>query len=99
MTTKGTGYNIGLAIWRLKCFYETFMQGSTVAILLNFGAKNPPLHKATNVKLSKKNLERVRVRVMQACVHIWGELLCTLPPKNPPLCQAANSYVTPYESA
>ena len=25
--------NIGLAIWRLKCFYETFVQGSTAVIL------------------------------------------------------------------
>lgn len=34
--------NIGLARWRLKCFYETFVQGSTVVILLHFCAKNPP---------------------------------------------------------
>ncbi len=36
ITTAG---NIGLAIWRLKCFYETFVQGSTAVILLNFSAK------------------------------------------------------------
>ena len=30
--TITTGYNIGLAIWPLKCFYETFEQGSTVGI-------------------------------------------------------------------
>jgi hypothetical protein len=40
--------NIGLAIWRLKCFYETFMQGSTFVLPLNFGAKNPPLSQAAN---------------------------------------------------
>ncbi len=40
---KITAGNIGLAIWRLKCFYETFVQGSTAVILLNFCAKNPPL--------------------------------------------------------
>jgi hypothetical protein len=34
--------NIGLAIWRLKCFYQTFVQGSTVGIQSNFCAKNPP---------------------------------------------------------
>lgn len=39
ITTAG---NIGLAIWRLKCFYETFVQGSTTVILLNFCAKIPP---------------------------------------------------------
>lgn len=38
--------NIGLAIWRLKCFYETFVQGSTAVILLNFSTKLPPHRKA-----------------------------------------------------
>jgi hypothetical protein len=42
------GFNIGLAIWRLKCFYETFVQGSTAVILLNFCAKNPPHRQAEN---------------------------------------------------
>jgi hypothetical protein len=41
-------HNIGLAIWRLKCFYETFVQGSTAVILLNFCAKNPPHRQAEN---------------------------------------------------
>ena len=45
---KTTGYNIGLAIWRLKCFHETFVQGLTVGILLNFCAKNPPHRQAEN---------------------------------------------------
>lgn len=40
--------NIGLAIWRLKCFYETFVQSSTAGILLNFCAKNPPHRQAEN---------------------------------------------------
>jgi hypothetical protein len=40
--------NIGLAIWRLKCFYETFVQGSTAVILLNICAKNPPHRQAEN---------------------------------------------------
>ena len=39
-------HRIGLAIWRLKCFYETFVQGSTAVILLNFCAKNPPHRQA-----------------------------------------------------
>lgn len=39
---KTPAANIGLAIWRLKCFYETSVQGSTVAILLNCCTKNPP---------------------------------------------------------
>ena len=40
--------NIGLAIWRVKCFYETFVQGSTAVILLNICAKNPPHRQAEN---------------------------------------------------
>ena len=43
---RKTGYNIGLAIWRLTCFYETFVLGSTAGILLNFCAKNPPHRQA-----------------------------------------------------
>ena len=41
-------HNIGLAIWRLKCFYETFVQGSKAVILFNFCAKNPPHRQAEN---------------------------------------------------
>ncbi|MFT4205088.1 MAG: hypothetical protein QM610_14380 [Chitinophagaceae bacterium] len=41
-------HNIGLAIWRLKYFYETFVQGSTAGILLNFSTKNPPHRQAAN---------------------------------------------------
>ena len=45
---RTTTANIGLAIWRLKCFYETFVQGSTAVILLNFCAENPPHRQAEN---------------------------------------------------
>ena len=45
---RKTTANIGLAIWRLKCFYETFVQGLTAVILLNFCAKNPPHRQAEN---------------------------------------------------
>jgi len=43
--------NIGLEIWRLKCFHEIFVQSSAAVILLNFCAENPPLRKA--LKLSQ----------------------------------------------
>jgi hypothetical protein len=43
---KWQTHNIGLAIWRLKCFYETFVQGSTAVILLNYCAENPPHRQA-----------------------------------------------------
>jgi hypothetical protein len=46
LTNRKTTANIGLAIWRLKCFYETFVQGSTEVILLNFCAKIPPHRQA-----------------------------------------------------
>ena len=47
-TDKQRTPNIGLAIWRLKCFYETFVQDSTAVILLNFYAKNPPHRQAVS---------------------------------------------------
>ena len=43
---RKAAYNIGLAIWRLKYFYETFVQVSSSVILLNFCAKNPPHRQA-----------------------------------------------------
>lgn len=46
--------NIGLAIWRVSCFYETFVQGLTAVILLNFCAKNPPHRQAEKRYLQAK---------------------------------------------
>lgn len=46
--TISPAHNIGLAIWRLMCFYETIVQGSTFGILLNFSTKNPPHRQAEN---------------------------------------------------
>jgi hypothetical protein len=43
---RKTPYNIGLAIWRLKCIYEIFVQSSSAVILLNICAKNPPHRQA-----------------------------------------------------
>jgi hypothetical protein len=31
--------NIGLAIWRLTCFYETFVESSAFVLLMKFSAK------------------------------------------------------------
>jgi hypothetical protein len=36
---RKTTTNIGLAIWRLKCFYETFMQGSNSVFQMNICAE------------------------------------------------------------
>lgn len=43
---RTTSANIGLAIWRLKCFYETFVQSSTFVLCMDFSAKNPRHRKA-----------------------------------------------------
>lgn len=32
LTERSPATNIGLAIWRLKRFYETFVQGSTAVL-------------------------------------------------------------------
>ena len=46
--TEAHAGNIGLAIWRLTCFYETFVQGSTAVILLKVCAENPPHRQDVN---------------------------------------------------
>jgi hypothetical protein len=51
--------NIGLAIWRLKCFYETFVQASSAVILLNFCGENSPHRQAETVSShSKTNTQK-----------------------------------------
>lgn len=54
LRNRTTTANIGLAIWRLKCFYETFAQGSTAVILLNFSAKLPPHRQPAERQAVKK---------------------------------------------
>jgi hypothetical protein len=39
---------MGFAKWRVKCFYDSFVQGSTVVLRMNFSANIPPLRKALN---------------------------------------------------
>lgn len=43
-----TAHNSGFALWGLKCFVETFVQGSTLVLRMNRTAKNPPQRKAAN---------------------------------------------------
>jgi hypothetical protein len=38
--------NMGLAKGGLKCFIETFVQGSKFVLRMNFSAKNPTLRQA-----------------------------------------------------
>ena len=46
MIYKRPACNISLAKKRVKCFYETFVQGSSFVILLNICAKKPLLRQA-----------------------------------------------------
>ena len=47
-------HNIGFAKWRVQCFYDSLVQGSTFGILMNICAKNPPLRKAAKRQVVKK---------------------------------------------
>jgi len=40
--------NMGLAKGWLTCFAETFVEGSTFLLRMNFSAKNPALRQAQN---------------------------------------------------
>lgn len=44
--TKWPAHNSGLAKGGLTCFVETFVQGSTFVLRMNFSAKNPALRQA-----------------------------------------------------
>lgn len=39
-------HNIGFAKWRVKCFYDSLVQGSSSVFQLNICAGKPPLRKA-----------------------------------------------------
>ena len=48
-TTEGrAACNIGFAKWRVKCFSDSLVQGSSSVFQLKFCAENPPLRKAEN---------------------------------------------------
>ncbi len=40
--------NIGFAKWRVQCFYDSLVQGSSSVFQMNICAENPPLRKALN---------------------------------------------------
>jgi len=44
--TRKTAANMGLAKWRVTCFYDTFVVKQTVVHLMNFSAEMPPLRQA-----------------------------------------------------
>ena len=45
---RTTTANSGLAKGGVSCFVETFVQGSTFVLRMNFSAKNPALRQAAN---------------------------------------------------
>jgi hypothetical protein len=45
---EGRRHNIGFAKWRVKCFYDSLVQGSSLVFQMNICAENPPLRKAEN---------------------------------------------------
>lgn len=38
--------NTGFAKWRVKCFYDSLVQDSSLVFQMKFSGKNPPLRKA-----------------------------------------------------
>ncbi|WP_276978169.1 hypothetical protein [Flavobacterium filum] len=45
---EGRTANIGFAKWRVQCYYDSIVQGSSSVFQLNICAENPPLRKAEN---------------------------------------------------
>jgi hypothetical protein len=45
---EGFQFNIGFAKWRVQCFYDSLVQGSSSVFQMNICADNPPLRKAEN---------------------------------------------------
>ncbi len=47
-------HNIGFAKWRVQCFYDSLVQGSSSVFQINICAENPPIRKAENRQVVKK---------------------------------------------
>jgi len=45
---EGRRHNIGFAKWRVQCFYDNLVQGSSLFFQMNICGGNPPLRKAEN---------------------------------------------------
>ena len=45
---EGRSAHIGFAKWRVQCFYDSLVQGSSSVFQMNICVKNPPLRKAAN---------------------------------------------------
>ena len=71
MTRRKTPYNIGFAKWRLKCFYETFVQGASSVFQLNICAEIPPLRKAENRYERLQRSRKISHRGFQLSKYIY----------------------------
>jgi hypothetical protein len=45
---EGRSANSGFAKWRVMCFYDSLVQGSSSVFQMNICAENPPLRKSAN---------------------------------------------------
>ena len=54
---EGRTANIGFAKWRLTCFYDSFVQGSSSVFQMNICAENPLLRRVLFVVSILKNTE------------------------------------------
>jgi len=58
---EGRTANIGFAKWRVQCFYDSLVQGSSSVFQLNICAENPPLRKAEKryAQLNETTLQHI----------------------------------------
>lgn len=53
--------NSGLAIWRAKCFVETFVVKQTFVLRMSISAINPPHRQAANRWHSLENERKIKI--------------------------------------
>lgn len=56
---RSPAHNMGLAKWRLTCFYNTFVVKQTAMHLINFSVKMPPLRQAMSVSCNEEDSLKV----------------------------------------
>ena len=61
MNKKCRTANIGFAKWRVKCFYDSLVQGSSLVFQMNICAENPPLRKADGRYRSPYRMYRTKI--------------------------------------
>ncbi len=74
---EGRSANIGFAKWRVSCFYDSLVQGSSSVFQLNICAENRHLRKAAN----RYNVERDLSLAVKLLPNIFSRF--TAPPSPP----------------